>query len=61
MVFLTSSNMNLSCVDLAVKHQLSRPRDKTGLECEIKIFFLVSHQKPYVMGTQKNRLNETVL
>ena len=35
-----------------------RPPDKSVYW---KIIFFISHAKQYVVGTQKNRLNETVL
>ena len=58
--FLDLLKHDPSCIDLAVKHQLTRPLDKTVLDCEIKTIFLISHPI-HVMGTLKNRLTETVL
>ena len=38
--------------------RISRSPDKSPYW---KIIFFISHPKPYVVGTHKNRLNETVL
>ena len=40
---------------------LNGPIDRPPKSAYWKTVFFISHQKTYVLGTQKNRLNETVL